>query len=71
MMDLLRHFFSRGHDGRVTCVDASAAADFVVSGGVDYTVRTGPILAFGPTVELFGFGPLAPVAKSELMLFDS
>jgi WD40 repeat protein len=42
MMDLLRHFFSRGHDGRVTCVDASAAADFVVSGGVDYTVRTGP-----------------------------
>lgn len=35
MMDLLRHFFSRGHDGRVTCVDASAAADFVVSGGVD------------------------------------
>lgn len=39
MMDLLRHFFSRGHDGRVTCVDASAAADFVVSGGVDYTVR--------------------------------
>ena len=40
MMDLLRHFFTRGHDGRVTCVDASAAADFVVSGGVDYTVRT-------------------------------
>ena len=40
-MDLLRHFFTRGHDGRVTCVDASAAADFVVSGGVDYTVRPG------------------------------
>jgi len=39
MTDLLRHFFSRGHEGRVTCVDASAAADFVVSGGVDYTVR--------------------------------
>lgn len=41
MTDLLRHFFSRGHEGRVTCVDASAAADFVVSGGVDYTVRLG------------------------------
>ncbi|CAJ1431164.1 unnamed protein product [Effrenium voratum] len=39
LMDMLRHFFTRGHQGRVTCVDASAAADFVVSGGVDYTVR--------------------------------
>ena len=29
----------QGHNGRVTCCDASAAADFIVSGGVDYTVR--------------------------------
>mmetsp|Transcript_49926 Transcript_49926/g.116558 ORF Transcript_49926/g.116558 Transcript_49926/m.116558 type:complete len:976 (+) Transcript_49926:55-2982(+) len=39
LVGAFKHFFTRGHDGRVTCVDASAAADFIVSGGVDYTVR--------------------------------
>lgn len=39
VFDILRHFTSRGHRGRVNCVDAGAQVDYIVSGGVDYTFR--------------------------------
>lgn len=66
MMDLLRHFFTRGHDGRVTCVDASAAADFVVSGGVDYTVRIWKYDVVHASYDLFAIlvqSPPEPLAE--------
>jgi len=37
--DIWRHFTTRGHKGPIQCIDASALADYIVTGGVDYTVR--------------------------------
>lgn len=33
------HFTNRGHTGKVLCVASSDAADYIVSGGEDYTMR--------------------------------
>jgi len=35
----LQHFLSRGHDGAVLCVGTSNTVDYIVSGGVDNTMR--------------------------------
>lgn len=37
--EVCRRFHSRGHDGKVQCVNVSPEADFIVSGGEDYTTR--------------------------------
>jgi len=37
--DIWRHFTTRGHKGPVTCIDSCLWADYIVTGGLDYSVR--------------------------------
>mmetsp|Transcript_98176 Transcript_98176/g.283233 ORF Transcript_98176/g.283233 Transcript_98176/m.283233 type:complete len:991 (+) Transcript_98176:71-3043(+) len=38
-IDVWRHFTTRGHQGRVTCVAANADANIIITGGVDFSLR--------------------------------
>eukprot|EP00931_Biecheleriopsis_adriatica_P032579 TRINITY_DN19002_c0_g1_i2.p1 TRINITY_DN19002_c0_g1~~TRINITY_DN19002_c0_g1_i2.p1 ORF type:complete len:966 (-),score=205.10 TRINITY_DN19002_c0_g1_i2:38-2935(-) len=74
LWDMLMHFFSRGHKGRVTCVDASANADFLVTGGVDYTVRIWKFQQAYDSYDLYAIlamSPKSPLIEPEKGLFAS
>lgn len=74
LVETFRHFFNRGHKGRVTCVDASAAADFIVSGGVDYTVRVWKYDIVHSSYDLFAIleqTPPVPLKEPEKSMFQT
>ncbi|CAE7026661.1 unnamed protein product, partial [Symbiodinium sp. CCMP2456] len=73
LVETFKHFFNRGHNGRVTCVDASAAADFIVSGGVDYTVRVWKYDIVHSSYDLFAILEQTPPVplKAVLCLLDA
>jgi len=50
LTDIWKHFTTRGHKGPVTCIDSCLWADYIVTGGLDYSVR---IWKFNPRFEAY------------------